>query len=436
MYHILIVDDEPLICKGLSNLLLHSEMDIARIQIAHSGAEALDYLRMDEIDLLITDIQMGAISGIDLMHQAKMITPRIQTIVISAHDTFQYAQQAMRLGAKDYLVKPINNGQLLDSVRNVLLKMDKSSPVDNAYLVRLKENFMMEEPRSELSDLLYQFINREQPFSSGLALRLLGPYYAVIKIKLHIDPDNLESRAIKAQDTALFRYAVLNIAHEILDQELACVSAYTPNDEIVVITQWNEQAYSDTRMSKLDHLEMIARSLLTAIKRYLQIDCLIGLSQIMKGVVHIPDLYEQASKAISWNRMHQDNQVFYYGDLNWSIYDEEPTADEMFAHNNSIVLKVRSYLDENFHQKGLTLNDVANRNHVSPNYLSYLYKKFTGYNLWEYVIKLRMEESKRLLETTDLRRYEIADRVGYESPEHFSKIFKKHFGSSPSEVKK
>lgn len=53
-------------------------------------------------------------------------------------------------------------------------------------------------------------------------------------------------------------------------------------------------------------------------------------------------------------------------------------------------------------------------------------KKITGFNLWEYVIKLRMELSKSLITGTDLRRYEIAERVGYESPEHFSKIFKKN----------
>lgn len=68
--------------------------------------------------------------------------------------------------------------------------------------------------------------------------------------------------------------------------------------------------------------------------------------------------------------------------------------------------------------------------------MSYLFKKNTGYNLWEYVIKLRMEESREMILNTDLRRYEIAERVGYESPEHFSKIFKKYYGISPSELKK
>jgi len=64
-----------------------------------------------------------------------------------------------------------------------------------------------------------------------------------------------------------------------------------------------------------------------------------------------------------------------------------------------------------------------------------LFKKTSGINLWDYVTQLRMNEAKRLLLTTDLRRYEISDEIGYESPEHFSKIFKKHFGVNPSEIK-
>ncbi|MNW50319.1 HTH-type transcriptional activator Btr [compost metagenome] len=108
----------------------------------------------------------------------------------------------------------------------------------------------------------------------------------------------------------------------------------------------------------------------------------------------------------------------------------------MTTQSNRIVESAKKYIEENYRQKGLTIHEVARSNHVSPNYLSYLFKKNTGYNLWEYVIKLRMEESKALILNTDLRRYEIAERVGYESPEHFSKIFKKYFGVSPTELKK
>ncbi|MGO4372614.1 helix-turn-helix domain-containing protein, partial [Paenibacillus sp. MCAF20] len=123
-------------------------------------------------------------------------------------------------------------------------------------------------------------------------------------------------------------------------------------------------------------------------------------------------------------------------DFNWSTYTHDPTEEDLSAQNSLIVEKSKAYIDQFFNQKGLTLHEVAQKNHVSPNYLSYLFKKDTGYNLWEYVIKLRMEESRRLMLQTDLRRYEISERVGYESPEHFSKIFKKYFGMSPSEMKK
>lgn len=125
MYNILVVDDEPLICKGLAGLLNASGLGIGKIMTAGSGEEALDYIRMEDIDLLITDIQMGEMSGIELMHQAKIVKPWVQTIIISAHETFQYAQMAIRLGARDYLIKPLNSEQFLDSVRSVLLKMDK-----------------------------------------------------------------------------------------------------------------------------------------------------------------------------------------------------------------------------------------------------------------------------------------------------------------------
>ncbi|MCL6456416.1 MAG: AraC family transcriptional regulator, partial [Gorillibacterium sp.] len=182
---------------------------------------------------------------------------------------------------------------------------------------------------------------------------------------------------------------------------------------------------------------MIGRSLYFNIDKYLTIASVVGISQVLKGIEFLPILNEQAGKAIKWNQDHRDHFVFYYGDINWDLYaSKDPTKEELVAQNNMIVDKAIEYIDLNFAQKGLTLQEVAQKNHVSPNYLSYLFKKNTGYNLWEYVIKLRMEKSKRLILSTDLRRYEIADQVGYESPEHFSKIFKKYFGLSPSELKK
>ena len=96
--------------------------------------------------------------------------------------------------------------------------------------------------------------------------------------------------------------------------------------------------------------------------------------------------------------------------------------------------KSKQYIHEHYHQKGLTLNDIAHKNHVSPNYLSYLFKKYTGYNLWEYVIKLRMEESKRLAPAYRLAplRNRGANRIRIAGTfqQNFQKIFRqKPFGN-------
>ncbi|EOS54703.1 response regulator [Paenibacillus barengoltzii] len=441
MYNVLVVDDEPLICKGLSGLLTASGLDIGQIYTAYNGHEALDYVRMEEVDLLVTDIQMGEMNGIELMQQAKLIKPWVQTIIISAHETFQYAQMAIRLGAKDYLIKPLNSEQFLDSVRNALLKMDKPLPQGEEILARGAEHFHMEEPLPEYGERLNRLISDlaegddEQRVAEAERLGLTGPYFSVIKIKLVI-PDDKQQSGDRDRDACLFRYAALNIVNELLHQEWRAASFYTESLEIALILQWSETEYAEPNLNKINQLEMLGRSLHHHIHKYLGLRCTVGISQILKGTGFLSLLSRQADKAMLWGGEHGDHHVFYYGDFNWHNYSQDPSTEELTKQNNQIVESAKKYIEENYRQKGLTIHEVARNNHVSPNYLSYLFKKNTGYNLWEYVIKLRMEESKALILNTDLRRYEIAERVGYESPEHFSKIFKKYFGVSPTELKK
>lgn len=439
MYNILVVDDEPLICKGLAGLLTSSGLAIDGIVTAYSGQEALDYIRMEDIDLLVTDIQMGEMNGIELMQQAKIVKPWVQTIIISAHETFQYAQRALQLGAKDYLIKPLNSEQFLDSVRSVLLKMDRPAPQVESFLMVDNEHFRMEEPPSERIERLNQRLSTEsdQLQLAGLdesELGLIGPYFAVIKMKLGLTEDS--SASFSRQDINLIQYAALNIAKELLEREPHTFVFYSPERDINIILQWSEQEMEENASSKIHHLEMIGRSLHHHVELYLKRSCTVGISQILRGPEFLSVLSRQADKAMLWSEQLHDFHVFYYGDFNWHNYAQETSQEVLSSQSNRIVENTRQYIEEHYRQKGLTIHDVAKNNHVSPNYLSYLFKKYTGSSLWEYVVKLRMEESRSLILSTDLRRYEIAERVGYESPEHFSKIFKKYYGVSPSELKK
>jgi len=265
----------------------------------------------------------------------------------------------------------------------------------------------------------------------ALGLDVRGPYFSVIKLQLGI-----EDRPLAGKEKELLRYGALNIVCELLDGEWRHHAFFSGRDEITVVLQWDLSRDQEASVSPIHQMEMLARSMHHNLRKVLGIGCTLGISQVLTGLRYLPELNEQSRKAIEWNRSHDDHHVFYYGDLQRGPVREDPTEEELRVQNNRIVETAKAYIDEHYAKKGLTLLEVAQQIHVSPNYLSYLFKKYMGCNLWEYVVKLRMEESRRLLLNTDLRRYEIAERVGYESPEHFSKMFKKYFGASPSELKK
>lgn len=247
------VSDEELEgCKGLSELLKNTGLDISQTYTAHNGFEALDYLRLENIDLLITDIQMDGMNGIELMQQAKTIKPNLPTIVISAHEDFSYAQLAIRLGAKDYHLKPINSALFLDTVRNVLLKVSReTNPDADAFISKLKEDFVMPEPlphsNALLNDILAQkkdaiTISHEvKRLHERYGIRLQGPYFSVLKISL-----NFARKRISSRDKDVLRYAALNIVCENLSAEQwQPVPFYSPNYGLTIILQWSEDTYAD-----------------------------------------------------------------------------------------------------------------------------------------------------------------------------------------------
>jgi two-component system response regulator YesN len=104
--------------------------------------------------------------------------------------------------------------------------------------------------------------------------------------------------------------------------------------------------------------------------------------------------------------------------------------------DESVVERITGYIRKHFRNPALKIQDIAGEVHFSTAYLGYLFKKEMKKNVWDFVTELRIEEAKHLLLATDKKRYEIAYEVGYESPEHFSRMFKRYVGVSPAEYRK
>lgn len=439
LYNILMLDDDQMMIETISPLLLHSGLNIQHIFSANTFSQGLDYIRDYDIDLLITDLEVAGLDRIYDMQQVKMIKPSIEIIVVSAHNTFEYAQAAIRLGVKNYLIKPLDIEPFVDSVREVLLHSTISRPAVEHINWSQCNHFQMQrhpiQKHIKLNQLFASngYVPQEESVYRSLGLQ--GPYYAMIKIQYQ--PLTSNQTSLTVEDQYLLNYAVMNLAVELVHNQWNSITFETDECEINMIIQWDENSYLQGWHHKIRQLNQLGQLLHSHIDNYLHIPNVIGISQILKGYEFINQLNIQAHRALMWHTQYPDHHVFYYGNMHWKKHEWIEVTESKEGKNtyNLIVSQVKAYIEKCYGQKGLTIHDVAKKNHVSPNYLSYLFKKTTGFNLWEYVIKLRMEESRNLLLETDLRRYEVAERVGYESPEHFSKIFKRYYGISPSEFK-
>lgn len=112
MLNVIIVDDEVGIISLIKSLIDYTRFSIEVIGTAGNGEEALKLIREKHPNVVITDIKMSGMNGIELIKQAKNIDSEISFLIISGYQEFEYAQQAVKLGAVDYLIKPINGADL------------------------------------------------------------------------------------------------------------------------------------------------------------------------------------------------------------------------------------------------------------------------------------------------------------------------------------
>lgn len=138
MLKLLIVDDEALDRDGLVNQIKWSEFDIVSISTAKSGFDAMRKIKGIMPDILITDIKMPGMTGLKLAEQVKLIIPNIKVIFISGYDDFAFAREAIKIGAYEYILKPVVTEELIraiSKIQNICIKEKE----ENSVLISLQD---------------------------------------------------------------------------------------------------------------------------------------------------------------------------------------------------------------------------------------------------------------------------------------------------------
>ena len=130
LYKLMIVDDEFFICDGLMSFHW-KELGFEAVSCAYNGEEALEKLEKELVDVIITDIKMPFMDGIELIERVSSQFPKIKIILLTGYKEFEYAKAAIKSGVSDYLLKPVDLNELTTLFVKLKKKLDEESQIPN-----------------------------------------------------------------------------------------------------------------------------------------------------------------------------------------------------------------------------------------------------------------------------------------------------------------
>lgn len=387
-WNVLIADDEPIIREGIRDAVNWAALDMAVVAEAEDGEEALEKTFRFHARILLVDINMPIMDGLTFIQRVRHERPECKMIIITGHDEFHYAQEALRLGVDDYILKPTNGNQLTQLLRAIKQDLEQED-VQQRHLQTasrqiaknfplLRERFCLEwiEGRLEEEEILEQLAFLQLPTFAPCCLgafRWLEVY------------ENAE------KDRQLFLFALENIISEYLSQKKHVL--FREASGLILFSLWEE----------ID--EGFLRGIEESVQRFLHIKTIGRYTRV--------------------NRFHLNEA---YRNVKQAIYREEGISP--------LIRKGKQIIDRYYHMPDLTLAFIAERLHVSPVYLSRLFKQELGLSFIQILTQIRLQKAAHLLKISDWTIQEIAEHVGYNSQHYFSTAFKKANGVSPNQYRR
>lgn len=214
MWKVIIADDEKLICRLIEALVDWEELDMRIVGKAENGLEALQMVKDLRPHLLITDIRMPGCDGLDLIRQAREISPDIEIVIISGYAHFEYAQTAIAYGVGNYILKPVNQAELNKTLQKIALRLEERGRRERMEEGRESGQSAPQRLREELiRDLLdgkREFTEKE--LAQNYQFHIHGCQLQTFFLKLDLDGDELGSPAraiIQQKAEEMFQAAVL-----------------------------------------------------------------------------------------------------------------------------------------------------------------------------------------------------------------------------------
>ncbi|WP_438448907.1 response regulator [Gorillibacterium sp. sgz5001074] len=545
MYRVIVAEDEEDVRDAIVRGVDWEALGFEVIDSAENGQEAWDQFGRHTPDVLLTDIKMPFLDGLQLADRVKSQYPSTRVVILSGYDEFEYAQKALKLQVDEYVLKPFSTQELLGVMGKVKNALDEEA-AEKKNVDTLKEHYRRSLPvlRENLlaSLMMRQLKKREIEEKAALyQVPLEGRHYQAAVISMDAPGDKggrqpeqegAVSLSLKdSEDQELKLFAVLNIAEEIAAGH-GLGKVFLHNGQVVVLAisaDEDGEAAAARMLAAADEIRQ-------AIERYLKLTVTVGVGLVTPDITRVSYSYKDAVLALDYRVILGGNRIISIADVErryvekvrfdelkeeslirciklgtvpelvsivdalfqglleqpvsvkeYQLYlmeiltavlkaakDADADLDEVLGEDavpfaelhrfqtleeakswlvilctrimgsiavvrqsayKNLVEDALAYTRAHYQDTDISIHKVCKQLHISTGYFSSIFKKEMKMTFVAYLLHIRMEAAKELLRTTDLKAFEIAEKVGYTEPNYFSFSFKKHVGVSPKEYR-
>lgn len=406
MYRVFLVDDEIAIREGIRNTAFWNGGKYMLVGEAPDGEMALPMIQDEQPDIVITDIRMPFMDGMQMAEELERLMPRVEIIILSGYDDFNYARRAMSVGVQEYLLKPVSSVDLYNALERASARIDKERQqrklIDSLRSrVEEKNLFLKEKILSSILSEPVQESEEEHTISEmrSLGINLVARCYIVADITWLPEKDSLGP----GQDLLRGLAERSGGTIQVCSGRHGTLAVVLGDNELG--TEERAYAFSRTALSELEHQ-----------------GCRKAFASVGNCVFRLGSIPDSASAARHARHVAQANGTVPSG---FSVIGAaEPVA------------KVCAFLEENYSNPNLMLRDAAEQVNMSDSRFSSVFAQKMGITFTEYLTDLRMNEAKKLLSATRMRSSQVAAAVGCSDPHYFSYLFKKNCGMTPSEYRR
>ncbi|MEA5049299.1 MAG: helix-turn-helix domain-containing protein [Eubacteriales bacterium] len=534
MFKVFLVEDEIVVREGIRKNIQWEQYGFFYAGDAPDGELALPLIRQIRPDLLITDIKMPFMDGLALSELVRKELPETKIVIISGYDDFTFAQQAIRMGVEQYLLKPIIKEKMVELLISLQKKMEAERQ-QREYLTvfqREAQEYEAFSRRRFFEQIVTGGLSVSEisETAKAMGIDLNAPCYNILLYSLNnakydgSAPEGYTDALAAAQEKVtrfftsrsellLFRWnitthAVLikgeqngvaectrdcvenirrlcTLAGREVNWHIACGSPVSrlsalpacfaeanrilsyrylcPEEHIL-----SETSIRNIREKNESEPEAEARSVdRERIRCFLsagtaeEVDRFIDqlLQSAGEEAVSIPVFCKYLTMTVYFAAAEYLDSIGCHTESFWpqelrptdciSTPDEvrryirqvmlhavELRDNENKKQQRDLLIKAIGYIDQNYSEETISLDKVAHRVNISPNYFSAMFSQEVGQTFVEYLTGKRIAEAKRMLRQTDMRSSEIAFAVGFRDSHYFSFVFKKVTGCTPSEYRK